>query len=45
VGGSSKPVKIMDVVRKYFRIPKEQTQKQKLKVAKRIVAGSKKLKP
>ncbi len=41
VGGASKPVKIMDIVRKYFRIQKEQTPKQKLKVAKNIAAANK----
>jgi len=41
VGGASKPVKIMDLVKKYFRIQKEQTPEQKVKVAKRIAAASK----
>ena len=45
LGGSGKPIKIMDLVKKYFRIPKEQTAKQKLKMARHIVAGSKKQKP
>jgi hypothetical protein len=45
MGAANKPVKIMDLVKKYFWVQKEQTPKQKLKVAKRIVAGSKKPKP
>jgi len=45
VGGSSKPIKIMDIVKKCFRMKKEQTPKQKMKLAKRIVAGSRKPKP
>ena len=41
VGGSEKEIDIMGIVKKYFRIKKEQTPQQKRQVAKRIADGHK----